>query len=196
MSLTETAGMRRRILQEATRLFTHSGYNAISMREIAAACDGITKAALYYHFKDKEALMVAILTEYLTGMGRLIADCRAAGPNARTRLSTFIRTIFAQPAEQRAIIRLGSQELANLSPQARLDFGRLYQQEFIGPLAAILAEGSASGELRSADSHQAAWLLLGIMYPFFYPSQERSPDLEAVINLMISVFFDGMATHD
>jgi AcrR family transcriptional regulator len=188
--------MRRRILQEATRLFTHSGYNAVSMREIAEACGGITKAALYYHFKDKEDLMVAILSEYLAGMGQLIAACRVSAPHARGRLTTFMRTIFSQPVEQRAIIRLGSQELSNLSTQARADFGRLYQQEFIGPLSEIMAEGMRSGELRMADSHQATWLLLGMMYPFFYPGQERILELETVINLMITVFFDGMAQHD
>jgi AcrR family transcriptional regulator len=196
MTLNETAGMRQRILQEATHLFTRSGYNAVSMREIAAACGDITKAALYYHFKDKEALMVAILSEYLAGMGSLIAGCRDGAPGARARLTAFIRAIFAQPADQRAIIRLGSQELSNLSPQARASFGHLYQEEFIDPLAALIAEGMRSGELRLADSHQATWLLLGMMYPFFYPNQERSLDMESVINLMIAVFFDGMAARD
>jgi len=196
MIQNEALGMRQRILQEATRLFTRSGYNAISMREIAAACGGITKAALYYHFKDKEDLMVAILSDYLAGMGLLIAGCRASAPDARTRLTVFMRAIFAQPIEQRAIIRLGSQELTNLTLEARASFGRLYQEEFIGPLAAIIAEGMRSGELRLADSHQAVWLLLGMMYPFFYPSQERLLDVENVINLMITVFFDGLATRD
>ena len=196
MSLTEATSMRQRILREATRLFTHSGYNAVSMREIAAACDGITKAALYYHFTDKEDLMVAILTEYLEGMSIIIASCRAAAPDARTRLTTFMQIIFAQPPEQRAIIRLGTQELANLSAQTRLNFGQLYQEAFIDPLIAIIAEGMSSGELRPADSHQTVWLLLGMMYPFFYPSQERQLDLEAVMNLMIRVFFDGLAARD
>jgi len=41
--------------------FHHSGYSAISIREIAQSC-GITKAGLYYHFKDKEALIIAIMT--------------------------------------------------------------------------------------------------------------------------------------
>ena len=196
MALIETTGMRQTILHEAARLFTRSGYNAVSMREIAEACGGITKAALYYHFKDKEDLMVAILSDYLAEMGRLIGECRAAEHTARGRLSRFIRAIFAQPIEYRAIIRLASQEMPNLSPQARTGFGLIYQQKFIGPLAEIIGEGMQNGELHPANSHQAVWLLLGMMYPFFYPSQERTIDLEAVIDLMITVFFDGIAAHD
>ena len=187
------AGMRERIMQEATLLFTRSGYNAVSMREIAAACS-ITKAGLYYYFKNKEALIIAIMTDYLGEIGRLIDDCRAASSNAHGRLTAFIRAVFAQPAEKRAIIRLASQEMSNLSSQARSSFNQLYQDEFIAPLGEILTEGMQSGELRPANSHQLVWVLLGMMYPFFYPGQERQ-GLEEVLDLIISIFFDGIARH-
>ena len=188
------SGMRKRILQEATLLFTRSGYNAISMREIAAAC-GITKAGLYYHFKDKEALIIAVMTDYLNEIGHLISECRAASPNAHGRLTAFIRAIFAQPAEKRAIIRLASQEMPNLSPQARASFNQLYQDRFIGALGEILTEGMQGGELRPANSQQLVWILLGMMYPFFYPGQERTSQLEEGVELIISTFFDGIARH-
>ncbi len=188
------AGMRERIMQEATLLFTRSGYNAVSMREIAAACR-ITKAGLYYYFENKEALIIAIMTDYLGEIGRLIGFCRAASSNAHGRLTAFIRAVFAQPAEKRAIIRLASQEMSNLSSQARASFNQLYQDEFIAPLGEILTEGMQSGELRPANSHQLVWVLLGMMYPFFYPGQERQ-GLEEVLDLIISIFFDGIARHD
>jgi AcrR family transcriptional regulator len=195
MTLPETLTMRQRILQEATCLFTRNGYTAVSIREIAEAC-GITKAALYYHFKDKEDLIVAILSAYLTEMGSIISACRAAAPTTRERVRIFIETIFAQPIEQRALIRLGSQEMVNLSPETRISFGRLYQESFIGPLAAILAEGIQNGELRLADSHQVVWVLLGMMYPFFYPNPERLGNMQNVIDLIVTTFFDGMTRHD
>ncbi len=193
MSSVVVAGMRERIMQEATLLFTLSGYNAVSMREIAAACR-ITKAGLYYYFKNKEALIIAIMTDYLGEIGQLIDDCRAASANAHGRLTAFIRAIFAQPAEKRAIIRLASQEMSNLSSQARASFNQLYQDEFITPLGEILTDGMQGGELRPANSHQLVWVLLGMMYPFFYPGQERL-DLEEVLDLIISTFFDGIARH-
>jgi AcrR family transcriptional regulator len=195
MTLIEITGMRRRILYEASLLFTRCGYSAISMREIAEAC-GITKAALYYHFKDKEGLILAILSENLDEMGRIIRIARESDPSARRRLTAFIRAVFALPVEQRSGIRLASQEMSNLSPQARASFGQTYQAVFIGPLAEILAEGMQAGELRQADPHQLVWLLLGLMYPFFYPNPERQTGLEAVIDLMITVFFDGITRNE
>lgn len=55
-----TGDTRSRILQVATELFTEQGYEATSLREISERL-GVTKAALYYHFKSKDDLLAAIL---------------------------------------------------------------------------------------------------------------------------------------
>ncbi len=53
----ENIDVRDRILLKALQFFVAHGYDGISMREIAEAC-GLSKAALYYHFRDKEALFL------------------------------------------------------------------------------------------------------------------------------------------
>ncbi|HVX18303.1 MAG TPA: helix-turn-helix domain-containing protein [Acidimicrobiales bacterium] len=53
-------GTRERILETATRLFTDQGYDGTSLREIADEL-GFTKAALYYHFKSKDEILVALV---------------------------------------------------------------------------------------------------------------------------------------
>lgn len=55
--------MRDRILQVALELFTERGYDGTSLREIAEKLD-VTKAALYYHFKSKEALLIALVIDW------------------------------------------------------------------------------------------------------------------------------------
>lgn len=195
MILVEETGMRRRIIQEATRLFTHNGYNAVSMREIAAAC-GITKAALYYHFKDKQDLFGAILNEYLERMNRLIDECSASSATTRDRLSAFIREVFRQPAEQRAIIRLASQDMTNLSAEFQVQFNQRYHTLFIGKLAEILEAGVQSGELKPANGRQAAWVLLGMMYPFFYPHENQSLEASQIVEWISTIFFEGITRHD
>ncbi len=194
MDIPQAPGMRRRILQEAAVLFARSGYNAVSTRQIAEAC-GITKAALYYHFVDKENLLAAILSENLDVLIQLIASCRSGLPDARGRLQAFVQAVFAQPAEQRAIIRLASQELPNLTPEFRARFSEQYHRQFIGSLAVILEDGMRAGELKSANPLHAAWLLLGMMYPFFYPGNERQAGSEPASEWILSVFFEGMAAH-
>ncbi|WP_369198785.1 TetR/AcrR family transcriptional regulator [Streptomyces djakartensis] len=53
---------RRRIQDVALELFAEQGYEKTSLREIAEHLD-VTKAALYYHFKTKEEILVSIFED-------------------------------------------------------------------------------------------------------------------------------------
>jgi AcrR family transcriptional regulator len=55
------ADTRQRILDTAQELFTEVGYESASLRAIAEQI-GITKAALYYYFPSKEALLDALIS--------------------------------------------------------------------------------------------------------------------------------------
>lgn len=188
-----TTSLKERILNEATRLFAERGYDAISMREIAEALH-VSKAALYYHYENKEALMLAILMGYLEEIDQIIDRECPPHLDTHSRIANLVNSIFRQPPEQRAVIRLASQEMPLLNRQTRQVFGDLYHKKFIGKIEAILAAGIERGELRSLDVKAAAWILLGMMYPFFY-SMTR-PNLkpeDPEISLMIDLFLNGAA---
>lgn len=53
---------RQRIQDVALELFAEQGYEKTSLREIAEHLD-VTKAALYYHFKTKEEILVSIFED-------------------------------------------------------------------------------------------------------------------------------------
>jgi AcrR family transcriptional regulator len=62
---------RTRIQQVALELFTLNGYEATSLREIAERL-GVTKAALYYHFKTKDEIIDSVVQDRLTQIGELL----------------------------------------------------------------------------------------------------------------------------
>ncbi|MEV5143668.1 TetR/AcrR family transcriptional regulator [Streptomyces sp. NPDC052727] len=53
---------RQRIQDVALGLFAEQGYEKTSLREIAERLD-VTKAALYYHFKTKEEIIVSLFAD-------------------------------------------------------------------------------------------------------------------------------------
>lgn len=63
---------RSRIQEVAIRLFTEQGYEATSLREIAEAL-GVTKAALYYHFRTKEDIVASLIEDRVKALDELIA---------------------------------------------------------------------------------------------------------------------------
>ena len=62
---------RRRIQDVALELFVERGYEGTSLREIAERLD-VTKAALYYHFKTKEDILVALVQTHIAPLAELI----------------------------------------------------------------------------------------------------------------------------
>lgn len=63
---------RARIQQVALDLFAQHGYEKTALREIAERL-GVTKAALYYHFKTKEDIVVSIVEDGAAKLDDLIA---------------------------------------------------------------------------------------------------------------------------
>lgn len=63
---------RQRIQDVALELFAEQGYEKTSLREIAERLD-VTKAALYYHFKTKEDILISIFEDLTRPMDELIA---------------------------------------------------------------------------------------------------------------------------
>jgi AcrR family transcriptional regulator len=64
---------RRQLMDAAWRLFARKGYLATTTQEIATSA-GVTKGALYFHFKTKEDLLFEIVKEWLTKARQAVVD--------------------------------------------------------------------------------------------------------------------------
>jgi AcrR family transcriptional regulator len=71
---------REQIRTVALEMFAERGYDATSLREIAEQL-GVTKAAVYYHFKTKEDILVSLLEDFMAQVDELLdwADGQPAG---------------------------------------------------------------------------------------------------------------------
>ena len=192
MSTSEPRDLRRQILSTAKSLFIRQGYPGLSMREIAEAL-GVSKPALYYHFKDKEELFLATLEDYLDEMEALLDRLQAEPVSCPEKIRHFVEAILAQPTEECALIRLASQEMGHVSPQARKRFEKVYQAKFIGKVESILAAGMEQGELHRMPPEVATWTLLGMMYPYFYPAHAGDKGLsDETIRQIAMIYLEGI----
>ena len=191
MTTSET-GVREEILTVAMRMFIQQGYHGLAMRQISEAV-GVSKAALYYYFKDKEELFLAILNSYLNDMEASIDAIRAKSGSSAEQIAQFIESVLSQPAEQRALTRLASQEMGQLSATSRKKFDKLYHEKFIDKLTAILQEGMDRREFQALNADIATWSLLGIMYPYFYPAHSGEKPIPAgTIQEIVSIYLNGV----
>jgi AcrR family transcriptional regulator len=74
------ADTREEIRQVALELFATQGFEKTSLREIAERL-GITKAALYYHFPSKDALLGAIVDPLIADLDAFYGEAVQALPS-------------------------------------------------------------------------------------------------------------------
>lgn len=103
---------RARIQDTALDLFVAQGYEKTSLREIAERL-GVTKAALYYHFKTKEDILVGLFEDRAEPLDELIAWGRAQ-PGTLDAKKEFLRRYAEQLKASSRIFRFAQENQAEL----------------------------------------------------------------------------------
>src|SRR5436190_24207156 len=83
---------RERIQAIALELFAEQGYEKTSLREIAERL-GVTKAALYYHFKSKEDIVHSFTDDYFADFDALLDWAKDQPPGDQTRRAVLERYV-------------------------------------------------------------------------------------------------------
>lgn len=98
---------RERVVEVARRLFRARGYERTALRSVSEAL-GVTKAAVYYHFRAKEDLLAAIVGPTLDRIDLLLEPfgARLASAEERRRfLAGYIEELSGDPAASALLLR-------------------------------------------------------------------------------------------
>lgn len=104
-----TEATRQALLDSARRLFGTVGYVGTSLDEIAQH-EGLTKGAVYHHFKNKEVMFEAVIGLVLAEVLANIATQAQANSDPRQQALTAIDLfldISLQPEYQQIVLRDG-----------------------------------------------------------------------------------------
>jgi len=147
--LHEPERTRERLLQAASREIYRSGYQSASLDTILAVA-GVTKGALYYHFKSKETLGYAVVEEIIA------PDLRAKwlrplqrGDNPIDILIGIVQSESVRPEDVRGGCPLNNlaQEMSPLHEGFRKRLATVFHA-WRGGVAAALRRGQAQGQVR------------------------------------------------
>ncbi|QNP71006.1 TetR/AcrR family transcriptional regulator [Streptomyces roseirectus] len=103
---------RQRIQDVALELFAEQGYEKTSLREIAERLD-VTKAALYYHFKTKEEIIVSIFEDLTKPIQELI-DWGAEQPHTLETKQEIVRRYSRHLADAAPLFRFMQENQATV----------------------------------------------------------------------------------
>lgn len=131
------------IREQALALIARRGYEAVTMRELAAAV-GVQAAALYRYFPTKEDLLNSLMDAHMRGLIASWEAARPTGGDAADALAAFVRHHVAFHVERRHSTHVSNMELRALSP-ARLTAILKMRGTYEKDLRRILREGAEAG---------------------------------------------------
>lgn len=161
-----TAGSNGEATQAAIRdaaanLIARYGYEAVSMRQLAAEV-GVQAAALYRYFPTKEDLLFTLMREHMQGLSQAWEAAKPVNASPAQRLSAYVENHIAFHIERRHATHVSNMELRSLSPERLTQILRMrtaYEKE----LRAILRDGAEADVFSIDDTGLTAMALIQMM---------------------------------
>jgi len=89
-----------RILDVAFRLFMEKGYDHTSIQDIIDHLGGLSKGAIYHHFKSKEDILIAVMERISAGSNHMLLLVQDRSDlNGREKLKTIFKESVSLPVQ-------------------------------------------------------------------------------------------------
>lgn len=147
------------ILDVAFRQFMEKGYEHTSIQDIIDHLGGLSKGAIYHHFKSKEDILVAVTERMTQESNRMLARIRdCTGLSGRDKLKMIFKESISRPVQN---------DIFTVAPDfhnnPKLLFSLLHDTiEEAAPnyIEPIIEQGIADGSIKTDYPKQLAELIL------------------------------------
>ncbi len=188
---------RRELMNVAIDCFAKFGFQATSIDRIAKAA-GVTKGALYYHFKDKEELLFEAVKNRVGQFERKVLVDIEPSTDAAQALRNLGRICFehATKSNHRRLIVTLMVESLDTNQRVSAQF-RQMMERFRGFLQAVIGSGQQRQQFRTdIDATVAAEVFAGAIMgaEIQYYQNPKAFDLGATIDAFLNQFIFWLAS--
>ena len=182
---------REEIVSAATELFYEYGFQKATMRDICRKI-GITQAALYYHFRNKEEILYTIIERSSNNLHLLLRSCFSGDKDPAEKLKNAIyqHILSIKHARQGAKIiiedkRFLGGDLNRLVKEKEKAVFYLYKNQ--------LKDLQKAGRIKRCDLTVATFGILGMInWPYHWYRPGKGLSLEKVAEELIEIMFRGL----
>src|SRR3981189_3713355 len=181
---------RERILVVAERLFREIGYQKTTVADIAKVLR-MSPANVYRFFDSKKAIHEGVARTLMGGVEQA-AEAIGSGPGpAASRLRELMTTIHRMNCE-RYVDDSKLHEMVAIAMEESWEVCVAHMQRITETIAAVIAEGAASGEFEAPDVPLAAMCACTAMMRFFHPqmiaqcANKPGPSLDQMIDFVLA----------
>lgn len=185
------------ILSAAKRVFSHKGYEATTMEDIASEA-GFGKASLYFYFRGKEEVFLNLIKDGLERQRNLLKEVMSSKLSSVEKLEAVLSKFFEHVQENREFMRIVHSESQKLYATALKEVRSYIIKEHrntMEGITLIVRDGIKSGEFRKVEPTLAAASFMGIIrsviFDWLVKDEKNPPDRYKPI--VMDIFLKGIS---
>jgi AcrR family transcriptional regulator len=181
------------ILAEACQLFATRGFDGTSIRDIANAV-GISNAALYHYFADKDELLARIVISVIERQCAMMEQHISPDDTPTEKLRAFMRAYAEFFEGNMAESIASSRSFSALENPVQRERAIYWRDRYENMLRAIIRDGMESGEFREGDvalTGRAVLSCLNWMYRWYSPDGTLTP--RDIVDAYAEILIGGIA---
>lgn len=183
--------VREKILAAAVQLFAEYGYHAATMRDIASLT-GIQAASIYYHYANKQALLVEIMDTHMRRLNSTLEQIMQQQAPVEEQLYEAIANHIRLHTTYKSEFFIIDTEIRALEGENRAAI--LAQRDhYDSLLQGLLREGMEQGVFRPMDVKITSYALIAMcteVATWFRPEGRLS--VQQIIDIYTKLFTDGL----
>ena len=161
----ETPESRAIILRAAEHIFAELGLAGARMDAIARVA-GVNKALIYYYFKSKDALYLAVVEQHMKEFSRQALELLSSNRSVKDKVLDYVSMHFDFIAARADYPKIFQRfMMADSRPFMQI------RKKYFSPVAkkfqSVIAQGIRSGELAASDSTHTAISLVALTVFYF-----------------------------
>lgn len=161
---------RNLIIDTAAKLFVEKGYDNTSIQDIIDNLGGLSKGAIYHHFKSKEEIMNAASDKFFEGANRKMEEIMGRTDlSGKEKIKQLLRVSFFDTAQE--MFFTAAPDIMN-NPRLLALYLHEVQKEVPDMIQPLIEEGIADGSIQTEYPRELAevFMLLGNIWinPLIY----------------------------
>lgn len=179
---------RQLILDVSTRLFLTKGYEKTSLQDIINELGGLTKGAIYHHFKSKEDILIAVIDNMTKGKPNdMLSIANDKTLNGKEKIEKMFSSSIKNPMQEDAF-SVSPNLLDN--PTFLFYYIKIVVNEVVPFMIPVVKEGIEDGSIHAEYPEELADALMFMsniwVNPLIFKMDEESLIRRAI---MINSFF-------
>ncbi len=187
----ENRSVREKVLAAAVHLFAEYGYHAATMRDIARMA-GIQAASIYYHYANKQALLVEIMDTHMQHLNANLERIVARQDAVQQRLYEAVANHIRLHTTYKSEFFIIDTEIRALEGGNR-GYILALRDRYEALLQRLLSEGMEQGILRQIDIKVSSYAIIAMcteVAKWFRPGGRLS--VQEVIDIYSQMITEGL----